>query len=65
MLQKEDEHIKGSVDWFILVLYLFLVFAGWFSIYAASYDYDHIKSMFDLSGRAGMQLVWMGISLTV
>lgn len=64
MLQKEDEHIKGSVDWFILVLYLFLVFAGWFSIYAASYDYDNIKTMFDLSGRAGMQLVWIGISVT-
>lgn len=64
MLEKEDEHIKGSVDWFILVLYLFLVFAGWFSVYAASYDYDYVKSMFDLSGRAGMQLVWIGISLT-
>lgn len=65
MQKKEDDHITGSVDWFIPILYLFLVFAGWFSIYGASYDYDHITSMFDLSGRAGMQLVWIGISATI
>jgi len=65
MVKREDDKVKGSIDWFILVLYIFLVFSGWFSIYGASYDYDNITSMFDLSGRAGMQLVWIGISLVV
>lgn len=62
METREDDHITGSVDWVIIVLYLLLVFGGWFSIYGASYSYDHVTSMFDLSGRAGMQLAWIGIS---
>lgn len=65
METREDDHITGSVDWLIIVLYLLLVFGGWFSIYGASYSYDHATSMFDLSGRAGMQLVWIGISTVV
>jgi len=64
MVRREDDNVSGSVDWFILLLYIFLIFAGWFSIYGASYDYDHVTSMYDLSGRAGMQLLWMGISIT-
>lgn len=64
MIRREDDNISGSIDWFILLLYIFLIFAGWFSIYGASYDYDNVTSMFDLSGRAGMQLLWMGISVT-
>lgn len=65
MLRREDDHITGSVDWIILVIYLLLITAGWLSIYGASYDYEHQSSLFDLSGRAGMQLVWMGISISV
>lgn len=65
MLKKEDDHITGSVDWFIIVLYFLLIIGGWLSIYGASYDYDHVTSLFDFSGRAGMQLVWMGISIVI
>ncbi|HCO67551.1 MAG TPA: rod shape-determining protein RodA [Dysgonomonas sp.] len=63
--RREDDNVKGSVDWFILFMYLFLVLAGWFSIYGASYDYENVTSMFDLSGRAGSQLQWIGISLVL
>ena len=65
MQKKEDDHITGSVDWFIIIIYFVLVLSGWVSIYAASYNYEHITSMFDVSGRAGMQLVWIGISATM
>lgn len=65
MLKREDDHITGSVDWFIIILYFILVLSGWVSIYAASYNYEHVTSMFDISGRSGMQLVWIGISATV
>jgi rod shape determining protein RodA len=40
------------------------VIAGWFSIYAATYDYDQ-TSMVDLSGRAGMQMIWILSSLLI
>jgi rod shape determining protein RodA len=38
--------------------------AGWFSIYAATYDYDQ-KSILDLSGRAGMQMIWILSSFVI
>jgi rod shape determining protein RodA len=53
-----------SIDWFTIVLYLVLVVAGWFSIYASSYDFDQV-SIFDISGRAGMQMLWILISSVV
>lgn len=62
---REDESIFKSVDWITILIYLILVFCGWVSIYGASYEYEHAVSMFDLSGRAGMQLVWIGTSLVI
>ncbi len=56
---------KGRVDWFTVGLYLLFVVLGWFNIYAASFDLENAVSMFDLSGRAGMQLVWIGTSLVL
>ena len=41
-----------------------MVIAGWFSIYAASYDFDQ-TSIFDYSGRAGKQMVWILTSVVL
>ncbi len=54
---------RGRIDWFTAGLYLVFLFLGWLSVYAASYDLENAKSIFDLSGRAGMQLIWIGTSL--
>lgn len=54
---------EGRVDWFAVGMYLLFIVLGWFNVYAASFDLENAVSMFDLSGRAGMQLVWMGTSL--
>lgn len=54
---------KGSVDRPALILYLVFVLIGWFNIYAASYDLENATGMFDLSTRAGSQLIWIGTSL--
>lgn len=62
MYRREDDDIKGSVDWFVITLYFVMVFCGWLSIYGASYQYDTNVGLFDISGRAGMQLVWIGTS---
>ena len=53
---------KGKVDKPIVILYLIFVVLGWFSVYAASFDLENATDMFDLSTRAGMQLVWIGTS---
>src|SRR5690554_2826076 len=54
---------KGKVDRTTLVLYLIFVLIGWLNIYAASYDLENATGLFDLSTRAGSQLIWIGTSL--
>lgn len=56
--------IWNKLDWFTVAIYLILIVAGWFSIYAASYEFDG-RSMLDFSGRSGMQMVWMITSLVL
>jgi len=59
---KVDDNIKGSVDWFTVVIYFILVFFGWLSLYGVSYDLEHTAGLLDFSTRAGMQLIWIGSS---
>jgi rod shape determining protein RodA len=56
--------IWSNLDWIVIFIYVVMVIAGWFNIYAASYDFDQV-SIFNLSGRAGMQMVWIVISVVV
>lgn len=56
--------IWKSVDWFTILLYMILVVAGWFSICGASYEFDNV-GLFDLAGRPGSQLLWMGLSVAL
>lgn len=60
---QDSSQEKGHVDWFTVSMYLIFVVLGWFNIYAASFDLETTVSMFDLSSRAGMQLLWMGVSI--
>ena len=53
-----------SVDKFTIFLYVILVFFGWVSIYAASYDFDQ-ASIFDFAERSGKQLVWIGLAFVL
>lgn len=56
--------IWKSVDWITIMLYVILVVAGWFSICGASYEFDNV-GLFDLAGRPGSQLLWMGLSVAL
>lgn len=51
-----------NLDWVVIVLYLFMVLAGWLNIYSAVYNEEH-KSIFDMSQRYGKQLLWIGFAL--
>ncbi|MCD7721839.1 MAG: rod shape-determining protein RodA [Prevotellaceae bacterium] len=67
MVAARDRHrgIVGSIDWFVVLLYLLLLAAGWVSVCGASYDPDLGFNFLDLSTRSGMQLVWIGSSLLI
>jgi len=58
-VESRNINIWSQIDKVVLLLYAVLVIWGWFSIYAASYNYDDI-SIFSLDGRAGKQLLWIG-----
>jgi rod shape determining protein RodA len=57
-------NIWAELDWLTVVLYVGMMVVGWFSIYAATYDYDH-ASIFDLSSRSGKQMIWILVSVAV
>lgn len=52
-------NIWQSIDWLTVVLYLVMVILGWLSIYAAVYDTEIQKSIFDLSINSGKQFLWI------
>lgn len=56
------KEIWKSVDWVTIFLYLVLILYGWITIAGASFDFGDV-GLFDLSGRPGSQLLWMGLSL--
>ena len=52
------------VDWWTVVIYVAMIVAGAFSIYAASYDFDH-ASIFSFQEFSGKQMLWAGLSLVL
>lgn len=52
---------SSGIDYWTVLIYVVLVIMGWVSIYAAVYNDDH-RSIFDLSQRYGVQLLWIGVS---
>lgn len=51
------------MDWITILIYSLLVIIGWFNIYAAVYDGQEAKSIFDFSINSGKQLVWIGTAI--
>lgn len=64
MQNKRENSLFGAVDYKLVLIYVALVLIGWVSIYSAVYNEAH-PSIFDLSQRYGMQLVWMGMSFAL
>lgn len=51
-------NVWKNLDKLSLVIFLLLVIIGWFNIYAAVYNEDHIM-IIDLSQRYGKQFIWI------
>ncbi len=64
-MQHEQHSILKSLDWFTILLYLALMALGWLSVCGASYDPDAQLSVFDMSTRSGMQVVWIATSIAL
>jgi rod shape determining protein RodA len=60
---RESDIQINRVDWLTVMIYFTLVMIGWFNIYAAVYDGQAEKSIFDFSINSGKQLVWIGTAI--
>ncbi|GAA0877655.1 rod shape-determining protein RodA [Algoriphagus jejuensis] len=60
---RESDIQINRVDWVTVTIYFALVMIGWFNIYAAVYDGQAEKSIFDFSINSGKQLVWIGTAI--
>ena len=54
-----------TIEWRIILCYLYLVAIGVLSIFASGYSAEGSASLLDFSTRAGKQILWAGISLSV
>jgi len=59
-----SKSLVDNVDWITVGLYLILILAGWFNIYAAVYNED-FQSIFDTTQRYGKQLLWIGTAVVI
>lgn len=59
-----NSSLLHNVDWFTIAIYLILVIAGIFSIYAASYDFDN-ASILNAAEFSGKQIRWIGMALVL
>lgn len=57
-MARQGEVIR-NIDWQIVIIYVFLVFAGWLNIYSAVFD-ENAASIFDVGQKYGKQLIWIG-----
>lgn len=60
---RESDININRIDWITVAIYFALVMIGWFNIYAAVYDGQAEKSIFDFSINSGKQLVWIGTAI--
>ncbi|PZX54648.1 rod shape determining protein RodA [Algoriphagus ratkowskyi] len=62
---RETDININRVDWITVMIYFALVMIGWFNIYAAVYDGQVDKGIFDTSINSGIQLVWIGTAIAI
>lgn len=53
------------LDWPTVLLYGALVGLGWLNVYAAVYNPDEVKPIFDFTLNSGKQLWWIGTALII
>ncbi len=57
-MAQQISNILQKIDWHIVVIYVFLVFAGWINIYSAVFD-ESAASIVDIDQKYGKQLIWI------
>ena len=61
---KRRYNIFNQLDYPTIGIFLLLIFIGWLSVYASVFNEEH-GSIFDISQRYGMQLIWIISSIVL
>ncbi len=56
---------QSHLDWPTVLLYAALVGLGWLNVYAAVYNPDNVKPIWDFSLNSGKQLWWIGTAVII
>jgi rod shape determining protein RodA len=59
-----QKNILQALDWKTIAVYIILVLTGWICIYSSVYNTEH-PSIFDMSQRYGMQIIWIGTAFVI
>ncbi|MFI3331489.1 MAG: rod shape-determining protein RodA [Rikenellaceae bacterium] len=62
---RNKANLISCIDWYAVIIYLLLIIMGWMNIYAAVSDSSLSGAGFELTSRYGMQLIWIGITLSI
>lgn len=62
-MRRTDEKFTADMDWLTVLMYAAFVVTGWLNIFAAVYDPEAGRSIFDLTINSGKQLLWIGTSI--
>jgi rod shape determining protein RodA len=57
------DNLSQNIDWLTVLMFGLFVVTGWLNIFAAGYDVELEKNIFDLTINSGKQLLWIGIAL--
>lgn len=58
-----EEKVTTFLDWPAVLIFIVCVIMGWINIFAAVYDVENVKSIFDWSLNSGKQLMWIGTTV--
>jgi rod shape determining protein RodA len=62
---RRQSTILNKIDWPVVIIYFVLVLMGWLNIYAAIYDDEASRSIFDITTNSGKQLIWIFVSVLI
>ena len=63
-VDRRQNSVLRSLDWWTILLYIALLSFGWISVCGASYSFEE-PDIFSLSTRSGMQILWIGTSIVL
>ena len=61
---RSKANILLELDWLLIILYLVLITAGWFTIYATTQTTEQVD-LINLTTYYGKQLIWIGFSFVI